>query len=124
MHFTLAGGHSVAIMLAVAAAAIVLTGAFYRRVFGALKPPERRTLLALRSAAILIVVALLFQPVLSYPKTHVERPAIVFLLDTSASMSIADNAAGLTRLEPGPREADEMVRQAQGHVPPVAYRIC
>ena len=53
--------------------------------------------MGLRSAAILLIVTLLFRPVLSYQKSPAEKPAIVFLLDTSASMSIADDATGTPR---------------------------
>ena len=42
---------------------------------------------------------LLFRPVCSYQNVSVERPALVFLLDTSASMSIADDASGQTRFD-------------------------
>ena len=48
-------------------------------------------------AAILLVVMLLFRPVFSYQNELVEKPALIFLLDTSSSMSIADDASGVTR---------------------------
>ncbi len=86
-------------MLAVAAAVILLAGAFYRRAFGALPHQQFWTLLGLRAAAILLVVTLLFRPVLSYQDSPLERPALIFLLDTSASMSIADDAAGTPRFD-------------------------
>ena len=50
-------------------------------------------------AAILIVVLLLFRPVVSYQNEHIEKPTLIFLLDTSASMSIADDASGVTRFD-------------------------
>ena len=93
MQLTLAQGHSVATMLAVAAAAVLLAGAFYCRAFGTLPLRQWRTLLVLRAVAILLVVMLLFRPVLSYQNVSVERPALIFLLDTSASMGIADDAS-------------------------------
>ena len=37
-----------------------------------------------------MVALLLFRPVFSYYKETEERPSLAFLLDTSASMSIAD----------------------------------
>ncbi|MGO8750546.1 MAG: glutamine amidotransferase [Thermoguttaceae bacterium] len=86
-------------MLAVAAAAVVLTGLFYYRAFGTLKRYQWQLLLVLRIVAILIVVLLLFRPVLSYEETTTERPAIVFLIDTSASMSITDDASGVPRFQ-------------------------
>ncbi len=97
MHLTLAQGSSVTTMTAVAAAALLLTWVFYRRAFGQLKPQQRHVLLALRWAAILLVITLLFRPVLSHRNLFAEKPALVFLMDRSASMSIADDASGLTR---------------------------
>ncbi len=97
MHLTLAQGSSVTTMTAVAAAALLLTWFFYRRAFGQLKPQQRHVLLALRWAAILLVITLLFRPVLSHRNLFAEKPALVFLMDRSASMSIADDASGLTR---------------------------
>ncbi len=99
MQFTLAQGYSFTTMAAVAAVAVLLTGAFYYRAFRALKPGQWRTLFLLRSLAILLIVMLLFRPVCSYQNVSVERPALVFLLDTSASMSIADDASGQTRFD-------------------------
>ncbi len=97
MHLTLAQGFSVATMLAVAAVAMLLAGVFYRRVFKSLLPNQRRTLFLLRAAAILLIVTLLFRPVLSYQNTITDRRAVVFLLDVSASMSIADDVSGAAR---------------------------
>jgi uncharacterized membrane protein len=97
MQLTLAQGWSVTTMLAVAVVAILLTGAFYFRAFGALDGRRWRMLFGLRVAAILLVVLLLFRPVFSYQNVLVEKPALVFLLDTSASMSIADDASGVAR---------------------------
>ena len=66
MQLTLAQGYSVTTMLAVAAVAILLAGAFYYRAFGTLPARQWRTLFALRVVAILLVVLLLFRPVFSY----------------------------------------------------------
>ncbi len=96
-NISLEHGYGLSTMLAVAAAAILLSGAFYYRAFGMLKPRQWQTLLALRAAAIVLIVLLLFRPVLSYHKDLKQRPAVVFLLDTSSSMSIADDATGVTR---------------------------
>ena len=97
MQLTLAQGYSVTTMLAVAAVAILLTGAFYYRAFRTLPGRQWRTLLAFRVAAILLVVLLLFRPVFSYQNEFTEKPAVIFLLDASSSMSIADDASGVTR---------------------------
>lgn len=84
-------------MAAVAAVAILLTGTFYYRAFGSLKSWQWQSLLALRIAAILLIVLLLFRPVFSYYRDLEERKTLIFLLDTSSSMSIADDATGQTR---------------------------
>jgi uncharacterized membrane protein len=97
MQLTLADGLSVTTMLAVATVAILLTGVFYYRAFRTLRTSQWGSLLALRVAAILLVVLLLFRPVFSYQNELSEKPALIFLLDTSASMSIADDASGVTR---------------------------
>jgi uncharacterized membrane protein len=64
-----------------------------------LKFQEWRTLYLLRVVAILLVVLLLFRPVYSYQEQLTEKPAMIFLLDASASMSIADDASGVTRFD-------------------------
>ena len=99
-------GFSVATMLAVAAVAMVLAAAFYRRTFGTLKARQWQILLVLRWAAILLVVLLLFRPVLTYHKNVQERPALIFLLDTSSSMSISDDATGVTRFDQARRRVE------------------
>ncbi|MBN2476845.1 MAG: VWA domain-containing protein [Pirellulales bacterium] len=90
-------GYSATTMLAVAAAAVVLTATFYRRTFGALPGRQWLALLVLRSVAILVVVLLLFRPVFSYHRDIERRRQLVFLLDSSSSMSISDDATGVTR---------------------------
>lgn len=90
-------GYSVATMLGVLVGAVALTGLFYYRAFGTLKPRQWLILFALRSLAILIVVLLLFRPVFSYHKDEEQKPSVLFLLDRSSSMSISDNATGVTR---------------------------
>lgn len=97
MQLALAQGYSLTTMLAVAAAAIVLTAAFYYRAFRTLRAGQWQVLLALRVIAILLIVVLLFRPVLTYQNELTVKPAVVFLLDTSSSMSIADDATGVTR---------------------------
>jgi uncharacterized membrane protein len=94
---SLEAGFGLTTMLAVAAAAILLASAFYRRSFRLLKARQWQILLVLRVAAILLVVLLLFRPVVTYYKDVERRPALIFLLDSSASMGIADDATGVTR---------------------------
>ena len=98
-HITLEQGHSLLTMLAVAAAAVVLAGVFYRRIFAQVMPSRWRLLLALRTVAILLVVFLLFRPVLSLEREEIQRRAVILALDTSSSMSTADDATGTTRFE-------------------------
>ncbi|OHB71920.1 MAG: hypothetical protein A2V70_10445 [Planctomycetes bacterium RBG_13_63_9] len=97
-------GGSIATMLAVAAVAILLSGAFYRRAFGALKARQWQTLLALRIVAIVLIVLLLFRPVFSYQRDLERRKALIFLLDSSSSMSISDDATGVTRFNQARRQ--------------------
>ena len=96
-NITLEQGYSFTTMAVVAAVAILLCGLFYYRTFGTLSRRQWQTLLALRILAILLIILLLFRPVFSYHKDLKEQPAVIFLLDTSASMSIADDASGLSR---------------------------
>ncbi len=94
---TLEQGYSVTTMLAVAVGAILLSALFYYRAFGMLRRGQWQTLLVLRVLTILILILLLFKPVFSYHKDLKELPALIFLIDTSSSMSIADDATGVTR---------------------------
>ena len=99
INFSLEQGSGIATMLAVAAAAMLLTAIFYRRAFAMLKFRQWLALFALRAGAIGLVVLLIFRPIYSYQKELSKRPSLVFLLDRSASMSIADDATGVTRFD-------------------------
>ncbi|HUT13231.1 MAG TPA: VWA domain-containing protein, partial [Thermoguttaceae bacterium] len=107
-------GYRVWTMLAVAGLAVVLVGVFYYRAFGTLEARQWRGLLALRVAAILLIVLLLFRPVLSYQKELKERPSLVFLLDTSSSMSISDDATGVTRFNQARSRIEQWWGQLEG----------
>jgi uncharacterized membrane protein len=98
-HLTLEAGHSLLTMLAVAAVAIALAAVFYRRIFGQVMPSRWRVLLALRTAAIVLVVLLLFRPVLSLERDQLQKRGLVLALDTSASMATADDGTGSTRFD-------------------------
>ncbi len=100
-------GSPVATMLAVIVVAVLLATLFYYRAFGMLRRGQWQLLLALRIVAILIVVLLLFRPMLTYHKDLEERPALVFLLDRSSSMSIADDARGVSRFGQACRQLEE-----------------
>ena len=123
MQLTLAQGYSVATMLAVAAAAVLLAGVFYYRAFGTLPLRQWRTLLVLRVVAILLVVMLLFRPVLSYQYVSVGKPALIFLLDTSASMGIADDSSGQTRFDQARGKLEKWCETLQGdfRLLPIAF---
>jgi uncharacterized membrane protein len=99
VNVSLAGGYSLWTMLAVAAVAMTLAGVFYARTFRMLPPSQWRILFLLRCAAIFLVVLLLFRPVLSFYRELEEKPALIFLVDRSRSMSIADSPGGLTRFD-------------------------
>jgi uncharacterized membrane protein len=96
---TLEKGYSLLVMVAAVAAAVALIAVCYRRAFRQLGALRWHLLLGLRLAAVLLVSLLLFRPVLSFQKDVHEHRAIVFLVDTSASMSVTDDAGGATRLE-------------------------
>jgi uncharacterized membrane protein len=110
---SLAQGYSVLTMLAVAVAAIAMAGVFYAQVFKALKPSQWRTLFLLRALAIVLIVLLLFRPVVSYYQTLEEKPGLVFLLDTSASMSIADGATGVTRFNQARSQIESWIEKTR-----------
>lgn len=100
-------GYSVATMLGVIVAAILLAALFYYRAFGMLRPGQWQLLLGLRIVAIIIVVLLLFRPVFSYHKDLEEHPGLVFLLDTSSSMAIADDATGVRRFDQARKQIEQ-----------------
>jgi uncharacterized membrane protein len=95
--FVFEQGSSLSTVLAVTAVSILLAGVFYYRAFGMLRAMQWQLLLALRAVAIVIIILLLFRPVLSYHKDLQQKPALVFLIDRSGSMSIADDTSGLNR---------------------------
>jgi len=98
-HFSFHPGFSGIVMLVMAVAAIVLIVAFYRRSLQTLGKFRWLLLCLLRTAAVIIVLLLLFRPVFSWQRQIAERRALVFLIDNSKSMSIKDDAEGGTRLE-------------------------
>lgn len=90
-------GYNGIVLLSLALFAIVMVALFYRQAFAALRPGQWSLLFTLRMVSIGIVLLLLFRPVLSFVKETQQPKSLVFLLDNSASMSVADNAAGGTR---------------------------
>lgn len=94
-------------MAAVAAASLLLAALFYWRAFGNLGRRRWFILSGLRCLAIVLLLFLIFRPMFSYTKELNERPAVIFALDRSASMSIADDATGKSRFEQARIRIDE-----------------
>lgn len=86
-------------MLAVAVVTIGLSAFFYRMAFRHLARSQLRILFALRAAAILVIILLLFRPLLSFQKDVAHRKAVIFLVDSSASMGTKDDASGNSRFD-------------------------
>ncbi|MEX0818501.1 MAG: glutamine amidotransferase [Pirellulaceae bacterium] len=87
------------LLLLVAGIATALVAIFYRRAYRALSPGQWIRLYGLRMIAIGIVLLLLFRPVYSHQREIREKRGVTFLIDQSASMGIADDPSGGTRLE-------------------------
>ena len=86
-------------LLFVLAAVAVLVAILYRRVFVSGSDRRLWTLVALRVAALLLVLLLLYRPVISYERIESKQGQLVVLVDTSASMSVEDNPQRGTRPE-------------------------
>jgi len=97
VEISLANGASVVSLVLVLLVAAGLVGIFYYRKFGELKRGRWQLLLILRLLALTIVVLLLFRPVVHFYREERQKPTVVFLLDTSASMKIADDVSGIPR---------------------------
>jgi uncharacterized membrane protein len=77
----------------------LLSAAFYLNLREQLSIGRTSVLLAMRVAALAVLVPMLFEPVARYvSKPKPERP-LLFLVDTSGSMSIPDAANGPTRIQ-------------------------
>jgi uncharacterized membrane protein len=90
-------GYSLLLLFAVAAGALTLTILFYRRGRRDLRGIRWSFLLCLRCLAIVLIVLLLFRPILTLQTETVDRHRLLLLVDTSASMSTADDPSGSTR---------------------------
>jgi uncharacterized membrane protein len=95
------------ILLGIACLATVLAAVFYRGALAALHHKQWWRLVGLRMLAIGVVLLLIARPVLSHQRRRHEQRVVTVLLDRSASMGIADDPAGGTRLE---RAKDALVR--------------
>ena len=63
----------------------------YRRTIPPVPTWFRRILIALRILALIIILFILFEPILSLSWNRIEQPIIAVLMDASASMSLTDN---------------------------------
>ena len=83
-------------------AALALLGTavvFYLRVWPVLRLRVFAVLMGLRLLAVLILLLLFFEPVLSYQRELVRKAEIVLLIDTSKSMQVRDFPSQPNRLE-------------------------
>ncbi|MGQ9503975.1 MAG: glutamine amidotransferase [Thermogutta sp.] len=97
VEISLANGASIVTLVLVLLVATGLVSLFYYRKFGELKRGRWQLLLILRLLAVAIVVLLLFRPMVHFYREEQQKPTVVFLLDTSASMKIADDVSGIPR---------------------------
>ena len=116
-------GYSIFVLLLVLAVSLTLTWFLYRRTFSRLRKRQWALLFLLRSAAILVVVLLLFRPILNYYRDVEDKKTVVFAIDTSASMSVADTSDGQTRLAQATARTAEWWRRLDGpfHVEAVEF---
>jgi uncharacterized membrane protein len=86
-------------LLWTAALMALVTSVFYAQLRSQLEPGQWWILLALRMLALLLLVPMLFEPVIRWvTKPSADRP-LIFLVDTSGSMSFPDVQNGPTRLQ-------------------------
>lgn len=90
-------GSTLLLFLLAATVVAVLVTLAYRQAYGALSRRQWWTLLALRMAALGIVFLLLLRPIMTWQRDVKQRKAVVFTVDNSASMAIADHPEGGTR---------------------------
>jgi len=72
---------------------------FYLDLIPRLGIPRTATLIALRIAAIVVLIPMLFEPVLSFVVKPIPVRPLVFAIDTSASMSFPDVPNGPSRIQ-------------------------
>ena len=111
----LAWEHDVPAWLAVLAVAVAAAVAWasYRRL--AIGERSRRALVALRTASILLLAALLAGPLLEIPRETVEPDSVIVLADRSRSMEVEDMAG-----PGGSRSRDAALRELAGAGSPFA----
>jgi hypothetical protein len=74
-------------------AAVAISVLFYRYTLPPVPPARRFLLIALRSAALSLLLLLLFEPLLRLTSTSVRPPVIAILIDNTKSMTIEDRTA-------------------------------
>jgi len=92
-------GQSFLTLVVVAAVAVGATIWFYHASRREVSPRRWFSLLALRCLATVLLLLLLFRPILSFPTDSRYQRSVIFLVDTSASMSTTDDSSGATRLD-------------------------
>jgi len=85
--------------LILAAAALAVAFLLYRRAAGVISQPWRYSLALLRAIPLLILLAILLQPVLILRAVVPQQSFVAVAYDTSKSMGIRDAAGGRSRLE-------------------------
>lgn len=100
-------GYRLSTLVLLTAVLLALAALGYRRSFGHLPVRLWRRLLALRGAAIVLVVLLLFHPVCRMESEVTRKRALVLVVDASSSMSTADDATGVPRFEQARRKVVE-----------------
>ena len=92
------GGWGILLLTVLLAGAVFVAFRAYRDTEPSLEPGPRRLLTGLRLLVLVLLVAMIAEPVLHRSRTVVTPPGVVVLVDDSESMSIA-NADGSTRAE-------------------------
>jgi hypothetical protein len=93
--FTLSFAESVLLLLLLIAIAVLFAIWVYRHTVPEITRARRIMLIALRSAAIAVLLFLLFEPVLNLQRNQVLPPRVAVLLDDSKSITVED--AGTSR---------------------------
>ncbi|MBX2990650.1 MAG: hypothetical protein KF749_05720 [Bacteroidetes bacterium] len=80
------------IVLLLVLIAVAISILFYRRTVPPVPPAKRYLLIALRAAALSLLLIFLFEPLLRLITTSTQKPVLAVLVDNSKSMTINDNA--------------------------------
>ncbi len=72
-------------------AAVLASYFVYRKTVPPVHLGWRILLMSLRASAIIAIIILLFEPILSLTRKHHEKPVVAVLVDNSASMGLVDN---------------------------------